>query len=225
MFQRIRAESGAIKPQASASRARAPTRTPAVRRLVSGILLGNDTAINSLVTEADTPDASGPSAARVVAKDAKGKTLARAVIHGVPQQEEGQPSATLPFVVALPNKKRIVSLQVLPRHRGKPLARLRASKHAPKGRFLKLPRRARAKRPLTVRWKAGDRDRRDDLSVLLLARRGQSRWRTIVLGPGKGRIRVEPSALGKGKALRLRLRVSDGFNTTATTSRPVALKR
>ena len=128
-------------------------------------------------------------------------------------------------MVELPNKKRIASLEVVSSRGGKPLARLRASKHAPKGRFLKLPRRARAERPLTVRWKASDRDRRDDLSVLLLARRGQSRWRTIVLGPAQGRIAVEPSTLGKGKALRLRLRVSDGFNTTAATSRPVALKR
>ena len=234
MFNRVLAESGAIKSTGADRLARAAAGTPAagkpaagkpaVRRLVSGILRGKNTEIDSFVAEAGSLTTFGPSAARIVATNSRGQVVARAVVRGTPYQEDGETSATLPFLAALPNKKSIASLQVLPMRGGKPLARLRASKHAPKGRFLKLPRRGRAKRPLTVRWKASDRDRRDDLSVMLLARRGNSGWRTIVLGPASGRIAVEPSTLGKGKALRLRLRVSDGFHTTATT-RSLKLKR
>jgi hypothetical protein len=228
MHRRILDEGGTIKTQAASSaRARAAVRTPgtpAVRRVVSGILRGTDTTLDSLVTEASAPKGTGPVAARVIARNARGKKLASADIRGVPEQEEGETSAALPFVIDLPNKKRIASLQVLPSRGGKPLVRLRASRHAPTGRFVKLPRRARAKRPLNLRWTASDRDPRDELSTLLLARRGKSTWRTIVLGPGVGRLAVNPSTLGNGKALRLRLRISDGFRTSVVNARKITLR-
>ena len=229
MFERILGESGAIQSTGAGQRARAavkgPTvKAPTVQRVVSGVLNGKDTAIESYVAETDSVVTDGPSAARVLAIDARGKVVARAVIHGTPDQEDGEKSATLPFLVTLPDKRGISSLQVLPMHGSKPLTRLRASRHAPKGHFLKLPRRARAKRSLTVGWKASDRDRRDDLSVMLLARRGKAGWRTIVLGPARGRIAVKPSTLGKGKALRMRLRVTDGFDTTVVNARRIILR-
>jgi WD40-like Beta Propeller Repeat len=223
MYGRILAESGAIQPQATTARARVSAKKPWVRRVVSGVLRGTDTTIHSLVATAASPAVSGPSAARVVARNARGKVVARAAIRGVPQRSAGESAATLPFLVTLPARKRIVSLQVLPRRGGKPLARLRASRHAPKGRFLKLPRRARAKKTLTVRWTASDRDRRDALSVQVLARRAKSGWRSLALAPAKGSLAVPPSRLGTGKRLRLRLRISDGFRTTVVDARKIVL--
>ena len=232
MFERILAESGAIRPRARGARAttaaaakKASAPRPRLRRLVTGVLYSNKAVIlSSLVTDALKPVASGPRAARVVATDHRGKVLSTTSILGRPQAEPGQSKRSLAFVVALPADKRIAALAVVPTGKGKPLARLRASKHAPTGRFLKLPKRARVDKPLTVRWLARDRDRRDKLAVIALARRGNGTWRTIAIGPAKGSIGIEPKTLGTGKALRLRLRISDGLHTTVINAKTVRLR-
>jgi hypothetical protein len=126
-------------------------------------------------------------------------------------------------VVALPPTARAASLVLLGPKGNKPLDRLKASRRAPKGRFLKLARRVPARRPLTVRWRATDRDK-DPLSVILQAKRGNGAWRTIALGRARGSASVDPATLGKGKALRLRLRVADGLRTSVVRARPVRLR-
>lgn len=224
MHERILAESGATAPTAVPARARAAAQAPRTRRLVTGILQGSKTLIlDAPVIQAATPEASGPRAARVVAKDEHGKTLAKAPIRGTPYAEEGQSRPSLPFVVALPDKKNIASLEIVSTGKRKPLARLRRSNHRPKGRLRTLPRRASARKPLTLSWSARDRDRRDKLSVAVLARRGNARWRTIVLGPAKASAKLHPKLLGKGRKLHLRLLVSDGLNTIDFNARPVTL--
>jgi hypothetical protein len=236
MYQQILAESGAIRPRAVTPRAASTTKAPVTRRLdatdnapvtrrlVGGVVQGDKTVIlDSLVTKAATPDASGPPAAIVVARDAHGRSLAQAPVRGTPEAEQGESRPSLPFVVALPDKKQIASLEVLPTGKGKPLALLRRSKHRPKGRWLKLPKRASAARQLTLRWRATDRDRRDTLSVLLLGRRGTGKWRTIALGPAAGSMKVDPKTLGTGNKLGLRMLVSDGLITTVVNARPIKL--
>jgi len=230
MWQKILAETGAIAtPSGAAARGRTATvraaaKAPVVRRLVSGIVAGDKTRIlHSYVAATTLEPATGPIAARVVGLDARGKTVARGEVHGTPFAEVGQKVANLPFLVALPNKASITSIVLLPTRGTKPLARVKASRHAPKGRLLKLPRRASATKPLSVRWTASDRDRRDKLSVALLARRGRGKWRTLTLGPARGKLAVDPRALGTGKSLTVRLRITDGFRTTVVTGRKIAL--
>jgi hypothetical protein len=188
---------------------------------VSGVVInGEATIIDSLVTDARAPAASGPVVARLAGLDRHGRQVAKADIHGNPNPPPDEPP---PFLAALPASDRIVSVAVQPTGGGKPLAKLKASKHAPKGRFLRLPKRASAKKPLTVRWAASDRDRRDRLSVILQARRGRRAWQTITMGPARFKAAVDPKALGSGKKLGLRLVVSDGFTTATVNSRPVAM--
>jgi hypothetical protein len=186
---------------------------------VTGVIAGRRGAIlRSLVAEALPPEATkGPLAGRILARDGKGRVLASAPIRSSGNADEP------PFVVALPATSRAASLVLVGPKGNKPLDRLKASRHAPRGRFLKLARRARAKRPLTVRWRATDRDR-DLLSVILQARRGKSAWRTIALGRARGSASVDPAALGKGTTLRLRLRVGDGLRTSVVKPRAVRLR-
>jgi hypothetical protein len=152
---------------------------------------------------------------RVVARDAHGNAVAQTVVTGTPYTEKGQKVPALPFVVALPDKRTIASVEILPAHGNRPLARLKRSTHAPTGRLLGLPRRVSASKLLVVTWRAADRDRGDRLSVVLLARRGHGGWRTIVMGPANGSFGLAPNTLGRRGEVTLRLQVSDGFNTTA----------
>jgi hypothetical protein len=129
----------------------------------------------------------------------------------------------LPFVIALPPTAKAASLQ-LRAPGGARLATLRRSRHAPSGRFVRLPRRARPRGPLTVRWVARDRDG-GKLSVVVLARRGKGRWKTIAMGPGRGRTSLRPRTLGAARRLRLRMLVSDGFRTRVVAARAIRVAR
>ncbi|HUO69283.1 MAG TPA: hypothetical protein VMU39_00780 [Solirubrobacteraceae bacterium] len=225
MFEKIRAESGAIHPEADAAHTATAANQPVIRRLVTGILQGDHTIIlDSPVTPATSPVRAGPTVARVVARDSRGHAIAQAPVRGTLVAEQGERRPSLPFVVALPDDKRIASLEVLPLGKGKPLAILRRSKHPPTGKLLRLPPRASAATPMMLRWRATDRDRGDRLSVAILARRGTGRFRTLLLGPATGSMVLDPRRLGKGKQLSVRLLVSDGLTTTVVNARPVALR-
>jgi hypothetical protein len=220
MYERILAESSGPTTHATDMRAATTARggAPTLRRLVSGIIGRNRAMIlDSIVTEATTPASAGPQAARLLALDPNGHTVAQATVRGTPYAEGVEPTPSLPFVVALPAGANVTSLEVLPPHGRRPLARVRASRHAPSGRFLHLPRKAAAARPLSVRWSSSDRDRNDRLLVVLLARRGTGPWHTILIGPAKGTATITPSAIGRGKKLTLQLRISDGLRTTQIT--------
>jgi hypothetical protein len=207
-------------PGATASRlGAADGRRP--RRLVSGYLDGKRGGIfSSLVAHATVPDAEGPTAARLVALDRRGRVIAKARVRGTPLDEGS--GRELPFVIALPPTAKAAALQLRTRS-GSKLATLRRSRNAPSGRFVRLPRRTRPRKPLTVRWTASDRDRRNRLSVVVLARRGRRPWQTITIGPARARTTVRPNVLGAGKKLRLRLLVSDGFRTSKVDSRPITI--
>jgi hypothetical protein len=236
MFEEILARSGGPLAVPSVARAASPPlllpmrtaaqhgpakRPLARRRLVSGLVLGGKSFIyKSLVADARAPGASGPVAARLVGLDRRGHRVADAPIRGTPHV--GAREASPPFVVSLPASDRIVALELRSPRGGKVLDKLKASQYAPKGRFLRLRRRARANKPLTVRWRATDRDD-NRLSVTLLARR-RGAWQPIAMGPAAFHARVKPWTLGRGKKLRLRLQVSDGFNTTTVKARPVKLR-
>jgi hypothetical protein len=191
------------------------------RRLVSGYLDGRRGRIfSSLVASATAPEAEGPTAARLVALDRRGRVIAKARVRGTPLDEGS--GRELPFVIALPPTAKGAALQLRSRS-GSKLATLRRSRNAPTGRFVRLPHRTRARKPLTVRWRASDRDRRDRLSVVVLARRGGRPWQTITIGPARASTTVRPHVLGAGRKLRLRLLVSDGFRTSKIDSRPIRI--
>jgi hypothetical protein len=193
------------------------------RRLVSGYLAGRRGGFfSSLVADATKPEAEGPTAGRLVALDRRGRTIAQTKIKGT-RLDEGSGKA-LPFVVALPPTTKTAALE-LRTSSGSKLATLRRSPHAPSARFLRLPRRTRARKSLTVRWRAFDRDRRDRLAVVVLARRGRGAWRMITMGPARAKTTIDPKALGRGKALRVRLLVSDGFTTSKVDARPIAIRK
>jgi hypothetical protein len=189
------------------------------RRLVSGLIFDRRSYIyNSLVADARAPGASGPIVARLVGLDRRGNRVAAIPIHGA--SHVGHEAR--PFVVCLPASDRIVTVKLRSPGGGRVFDRLKASKYAPRGRFIRLRRRARADKTLKVRWRATDGDD-NSLRVTLLARRRGS-WRPITVGPAAFHERVEPWTLGRGKKLRLRLLVSDGFNTTTVKAKPVKLR-
>ena len=231
MFEAILARSGASLQTAGAGRAaaaatgmRPPPGGPALRtrRLVSGIVTGKQGVIlRSFVAGAAKPMNIGTVIGRIVARDKRGREVRTLKVRGSSPRAEGE---TPPFTIALPASKRIRSLTLLPATGTKPADHLKASKHAPKGRLLRVPRRASAKRTLKLAWRASDRDSKK-LTVTLLARRGKSAWHTIGTGPARFKTFVDPRPLGKGKKLRLRLLISDGFNTTTTTARITLTRR
>ena len=201
---------------------RAAARRPS--RLVSGYLAGKRGAIfSSLVATASKPGAKGRTAGRLLARDRRGRVIAGAAIKGTPLDEGS--GKTLPFVVALPPTAKTAALE-LRTPSGSKLATLRRSPHAPSVRAptpaAAGPRRGK---PLTVRWKASDCDRRDRLSVVVLARRRRGAWRTITMGPARARTTIDPKTLGRGRKLRLRLLVSDGFTTSKVDARPIAMPK
>lgn len=235
MFEEILARSGGPLAVPSVARATSPpllrpmrTATPraaaqsslARRRLVSGLVFGHKSYIyKSLIADAQAPKARGPVVARLIGLDRRGHQVADAPIRGqrrVPFREAP------PFVVSLPASDRIVTLKLRSAGGGEVFDRLKASKYAPTGRFVRLRRRARANKPLNVRWRAADGDD-NSLSVTLLARR-RGAWRPIATGPAAFHARVKPWTLGRGKKLRLRLLASDGFNTTTVKAKPVRLR-
>jgi WD40-like Beta Propeller Repeat len=225
MFERILAESGASASAAAANRpaaARAAAPARRSRRLVSGFIAGGrGVLLHSFVAKASKPRSGGAVIGRVVARDLRGRRIATAKVHRNAAVGSDRPS---PFVVALPDSqpKRIASLALLPAASGKPFDRLTASRHAPQARFIRLPRRASARKQLKVRWRASDRDR-NELSVTLLAKRGHQAWDMIAMGPARYKATIDPRALGRGK-LRLQLLANDGLNTTSVKSRPVKLR-
>ena len=191
------------------------------RRLVSGVIVGGKASIiETMVADALAPDATGHVLARLVGLDRHGQAVATALIRAAPNTSARDAQ---PFIAALPATDRIGSIQILPATGGRPLARLTASKHTPSARFVRLPKRASPNKLLTARWAASDRDRRDRLSVILQARRGKRAWQTITMGPARLMTTVNPKTLGPGKKLSLRLIISDGFNTTTITARPISL--
>jgi hypothetical protein len=234
MFNEILARSGGPLAVPSAAHPASPPMLPRIRmatpqapaksrlarrRLVSGLIFGRKSYIyNSLVADARAPGASGPIVARLVGLDRRGNRVAAIPIHGA--SHVGHEAR--PFVVSLPASDRIVTVKLRSPGGGRVFDRLKASKYAPRGRFIRLRRRARADKTLKVRWRATDGDD-NSLRVTLLARRRGS-WRPITVGPAAFHERVEPWTLGRGKKLRLRLLVSDGFNTTTVKAKPVKLR-
>jgi hypothetical protein len=189
------------------------------RRLVSGFVAhGGGAIFSSRVADATADDHRGPVAGRVVARDRRGHRIATTEVTGT-ISEDGSRTA-LPFVVALPPIASAASLQ-LQAPNGTRLATLRRSRHLPAGRFVRLVRRARRSRPLTVRWRASDADR-DRVSVVLQARAGAA-WKTVARAPARSQARFDPRSLGRGSTLRLRLLISDGFNTRTVNAKPVKL--
>ncbi|HEX6581980.1 MAG TPA: hypothetical protein VF056_00160 [Thermoleophilaceae bacterium] len=224
MFDAILGESGASSAGSAArpsAAARATVSARRSRRLASGFIVGGEgVLLRSIVADAAKPIGFGRVIGRVVARDRGGHKIATVKVRG---NTSIAPDETLPFTVSLPASKRVASLVLLPSAGRKPLARLAASRHAPVARFVRVPKRASARKRLKVPWRASDRDR-DNLSVVLLAKRGRRPWETVAMGPARHKATVDPRALGSGKRLRLRLLVSDGFNTTATM-RSLGLKR
>ena len=170
------------------------------------------------VVDATPDDRQGPLAGRVIALDQHGHRIATAPVTGTIGEDGSHP--ILPFVVALPPTASVASLQ-LQAPNGTRLATLRRSRHLPAGRFVRLVRRTRRSRPLTVRWRASDADR-DRLSVILQAR-SRAGWKTVARGPASSRARLDPASLGRGSILRLRLLISDGFNTRTVNAKPINL--
>jgi hypothetical protein len=221
-FEAILAESNpALGPTRRVASAAASQRVRK-RRLVAGVIHNRKAVfLNTFVADARAPDARGPVAGRVVGLNRAGHRIASVAIH---QAKHADVDELPPFVVSLPASAKVAALAVLPAKGRRPLTTMRRSKHAPTARFLKLPRRAPARKSLKVGWAARDRDG-GKLTVVIQGRRGGGRWRTVTIGPGRASVSLKPGSLGKGKRLSLRLLVSDGLNTAVVTARSISLKR
>ena len=102
---------------------------------------------------------------------------------------------------------------------GAVVAERRRSAHTPRARILSPGRGARVRgRTTTVRWRASDADR-DQLAVSLdYSGDGGRLWRTLFIGPDRGRVALPTRLLTGSRNARLRLRANDGFSETATLS-------
>jgi DNA-binding beta-propeller fold protein YncE len=102
---------------------------------------------------------------------------------------------------------------------GVPVAGRPRSANAPDVRIAS-PRRGRRvgrRRDVTIRWRARDRDGGALTARVEYSRDGRE-WRTIFLGPDRGRAVVRSRLLPRARRARVRVRVSDGFNETVATS-------
>jgi hypothetical protein len=93
-------------------------------------------------------------------------------------------------------------------------------KHAPRVRILAPLAGARVGRRPTVlaRWKATNPEHLNLTASVDYSRDGGQTWRTIFIGPNRGRASLPSFYFVGSKHARLRVRVNDGFNETVAVS-------
>lgn len=69
-----------------------------------------------------------------------------------------------------------------------------------------------------VRWKAADKDGDPLLAIVAFSGDGGSSWRTVQVGPSKGRVAVPAALFSASRNARVRVRVQDGFHEALATS-------
>jgi hypothetical protein len=95
----------------------------------------NGTIFRSIVAESAATESIGTVVGHVIARDRAGHTL------GSTPVTASNPDVP-PFMVALPATTNVASLELRGVTGDQPLAVLKASRHAPKGRFDRLPKSA-----------------------------------------------------------------------------------
>ena len=208
------ARAGGPTTRASATAA-AAARQGATRALAVTASVDASGAVSILsvrrITAVPTPSLSA-SPWRIVVRNAAGRALSDAGVAPIAVHDSDAQifKAKAPATGA-------ASVQVV--KDGAVVAERRRSAHAPRARILSPRRGARVRgRATTVRWRASDSDR-DQLTVSLdYSGDGGRRWRTIFIGPDRGRAVLPTRLLTGSRNARLRLRANDGFSETATIS-------
>jgi len=97
------------------------------------------------------------------------------------------------------------------------VARRIRSVHPPAVRIL-TPSPINGSRWIPIRWSARDRDGGRLSVVLDYSYDAGKTWRTIFIGPNRGRIRLPTSYFSASHKAQIRLRVNDGFNDATAVS-------
>ncbi len=105
---------------------------------------------------------------------------------------------------------------------GSPATAASRSARAPRVRLL-APRRGTIGRGRTVvvRWRATDADGGALSAYVDYSTDGGRRWRTVSIGPNRGRAVLSSGLFTGSRRARVRVRVNDGFNETAGVSGPL----
>jgi virginiamycin B lyase len=169
-----------------------------------------------------TPDAGAPTPApagapyTLVGLDAQGHKVASAGAIASLEHIDHEPSELLIVgKIAAPGVHEIDILR-----EGQPIARYRASLHAP---TVKIPAslggtRVGGSHGAVIRWSSHDADGGPLTATVRYSPDGGTTWHTIYEGPDQGRVVLASGLLSASRDAELRVYVSDGFNTTMATS-------
>jgi hypothetical protein len=105
-------------------------------------------------------------------------------------------------------------------HNGNVIA-LRARSGAPRVRLTAPTGRTRVRtgRSLVVRWRGSDPERNALQATVDFSADNGRTWRTVSMGPSRGRVTIPSSMLSGSRRARVRVGLNDGFNQVTATSR------
>jgi uncharacterized delta-60 repeat protein len=172
-----------------------------------------------------------PSAYRLVARDAGGAVLADAPVTAAVAEQGGRalsasaPALASPFT-SLEGRVPAAGVARLELVRdGAVVGAISRSPSAPTATLIAPAGGARlhGEKPVTVRWQAADADGGSpSVSVEYSADAGMT-YATVAQAQGSAQVVLPAGILASSPRARLRLRITDGFNTTVTTARPVVV--
>lgn len=154
----------------------------------------------------------------LVGRDRDGKELRRAgaVVQPVHQDEQGQAAIVSGRIEAAG----LAAIDLFAN--GQPIAQRTASRNAPRVRVLAPRRGARVggRGKVEVRWRATDADKDPLITHVEYSANGGRSFRTVQVGPSRGRALVPAGLLTRARRARIRVRAQDGFHETVALSKP-----
>jgi hypothetical protein len=163
-----------------------------------------------------SPKGGSNSAFTLVARNAAGKTVASTPMSFTPGHADFVGSSGV--INAMVPAAGVDSIQV--QSNGRVVASRQRPARAPRLRLLAPRHRARVGRARTVlvRWKARSPEKLALTASVDYSRDDGHHWRTIFIGPNRGRVALPSFYFVRSRQARVRVRVNDGFNETAVVS-------
>jgi hypothetical protein len=161
---------------------------------------------------------SPPSAYTLTARNAGGRSLAAVPMTFIPGHSDH--AGPLDELIATVPAAHVDSVQIA--SNGAVLASRGRLARAPRVRILAPRRGARLGRAGTIllRWSATDPEHVALTASVDYSRDGGRSWRTIFIGPNRGRALLPSFYFSASRRARVRVRVNDGFNEAVATSAP-----
>jgi len=222
VFQHFNAQAG----QAAAQRAPAasPLRwaaalSPAQLQVIGFISNTGKVQLTSVGPQVGPPlPGKGGSGLTLVARGAKGETLATAPMTRTP----GHDDHVGPFDEITGTVPAAGAQSIAVEAHGKVLATRARATQPPSVQILAPTRGAHVgtKPTVTVRWAAASPEHLPLTASVDYSADGGRTWRTIFIGAGHGQATLPSFYFARSPAARVRVRINDGFNETAAVSAP-----